>query len=63
MSSLTHKEQYEKYQRALIDYEYACKMHKIDVGLIGRFFEKLFGTNWYTICWSEIKSKHGIDFI
>lgn len=61
--SLTHKEQLEIYQRASIDYEHACEMHKIDVGLIGRFFEKLFGTDWYTKCWLEIKSKHGIDFI
>lgn len=63
MSNLTHKEQYERYQKALINYEHACKMHKLNIGLIGRFFEKLFGTDWYTKCWIEIKVRHEINFI
>jgi hypothetical protein len=32
----------------MYEYKYLIEWHKIEIGIIGRFFEKLFGTDFYS---------------
>ena len=46
-------------------YEYKAKIeiHKIDLGFIGRFFEKLCGTNFYEKLEFQLFCEYGLRWI
>ena len=37
-----------KAKAYMYEYKARVEIHKVDIGFIGRFFEKLFGTNFYS---------------
>ena len=46
-------------------YEYKARIetHKVDLGFIGRFFEKLFGTDFYTNLEIQMMDNYGMNWI
>jgi len=46
-------------------YEYKARIetHKVDLGFIGRFFEKLFGTNFYSNLEIQMVDNYGMTWI
>lgn len=43
-------------------YEALLDIHEIDIGIIGRFFEKLFGTNKYTKIEKRLKEWYNLTY-
>lgn len=41
--------------------ERLTKQHEIELGMIGRFLEKLFGSSWYSETWEQVKKKYNIE--
>ena len=46
-------------------YEYKARIetHKVDLGFIGRFFEKLFGTDFYSNLEIQMMDSYGMTWI
>ena len=46
-------------------YEYKARIetHKVDLGFIGRFFEKLFGTDFYSNLEIQMVDNYGMTWI
>ena len=46
-------------------YEYKARIetHKVDLGFIGRFFEKLFGTDFYSNLEIQMIDNYGMTWI
>jgi len=46
-------------------YEYKARIetHKVDLGFIGRFFEKLFGTDFYSNLEFQMMDNYGMTWI
>jgi len=46
-------------------YEYKARIetHKVDLGFIGRFFEKLFGTDFYSNLEIQMMDNYGMTWI
>ena len=46
-------------------YEYKARIetHKVDLGFIGNFFEKLFGTNFYSNLEIQMMDSYGMTWI
>lgn len=46
-------------------YEYRARVetHKVDLGIIGRFFEKLNGTNFYEELEIQLLNEYGMHWI
>ena len=44
------------------DYKYLVKIHKLNAGVIGRFFEKIFGTSVYKNIETELEIKYNLTY-
>ena len=46
-------------------YEYKARVetHKVDIGFLGIFFEKLFGTNFYSDLEIYMKNTYGMSWV
>ena len=49
-------------QEYMSDYKSLVKKYKQDLGLIGRFFAKIFGTNMYHDIENNLYFKYGMDY-
>ena len=52
-----------KAKAYMYEYKALIETHKVDLGFIGRFFEKLFGPNFYSNLEIDMLNKYGIDWI
>jgi len=44
------------------EYKFLVDIHKLNIGFIGRFFEKLFGTSVYTNIEAELERKYNLTY-
>lgn len=44
------------------DYKYLVEIHKLNAGVIGRFFEKIFGTSIYKDIEDELEIKYNLTY-
>lgn len=51
-----------KAKAYMYEYKALIEIHKVDLGFIGRFFEKLFGTDFYLNLEIDMLNKYGIDW-
>ena len=46
----------------MLDYKALVDIHNLNVGLIGRFFEKIFGTSAYTDIEEYLQNKYNLTY-
>jgi hypothetical protein len=46
----------------MIEYKFLDETHKLNVGIIGRFFEKIFGTSAYTDIEEYLQNKYNLSY-
>lgn len=61
MQNYSYDEIY-KAKQYMQAYESLIDMHDIDIGIIGRFFEKLFGTNKYSQIETMLKEWYSLTY-
>ena len=52
-----------KAKAYMYEYKVRIETHKVDLGFIGRFFEKLFGTDFYSNLEIQMVDKYGMTWI
>ena len=52
-----------KAKAYMYEYKALIETHKVDLGFIGRFFEKLFGTNFYSNLEIQMVDNYGMTWI
>ena len=46
----------------MIEYKFLDETHKLNAGIIGRFFEKIFGTSAYTDIEEYLQNKYNLSY-
>jgi len=52
-----------KAKAYMYEYKARIEIHKVKIGFIGRLFEKLFGTYFYSDLENQMNSNYGINWI
>lgn len=53
---------FDAYRKATEEWQRRCNKHDKEIGVIGRFFEKLFGDNgWSRNEWNNICEEYNIN--
>ena len=46
----------------MMEYKFLDETHKLNAGIIGRFFEKIFGTSAYTDIEEYLQNKYNLSY-
>ena len=59
---MTNNEEVYYAKQYMNDYKSLVEDYKRDMGIIGRFFAKLFGTNMYHEIENDLYNKYGMEY-
>lgn len=62
ITNIHSNEEIYNAKKYMMEYEALVKAGKSDMGIIGRFFAKLFGTTMYSDIEKHLSEKYGINY-